>query len=304
MDYWVPLGIVWSGCVWRDLGTRWWPDRPLRQALLGLVLGVCLGGLTFGHPRQLASELASSRVDELVPVMDYLQKNLPAGEFVFNSSWADFVRMFAFDPAHRYVSGLNPIFLLSHDRPLGELYDRIRAGQVEVPSVPIRARFHARYAVVSGDHSRLLVRALADPLLELVMVSAHEERYLFRLRTELSTDLELEGAWFARSLLSGGGAPAAPPGPLAFRAVEKGAFVELLLPVPEPGRYELSLRATSSPASSWAVLVDGAELGSLAAPRLTPHLKQGSARLRVELRSEPTCVATLAVASVRLRLQH
>ena len=83
--------------------------------------------------------------------LQWMRDNVPPGQFIFNTDWDDFPRLFYFDPSHYYVSGLDPSYLFDKDPDLSRLYDRITLGQEEDPGPLIRDRFGARY--VFSDNS-------------------------------------------------------------------------------------------------------------------------------------------------------
>jgi hypothetical protein len=77
--------------------------------------------------------------------IEWIRKNVPAGERVFNTDWDDFPMMFFYDTTHAYVSGLDPTYLLDQNPELGELYKKITLGEEKDPGPLIRDRFGARY---------------------------------------------------------------------------------------------------------------------------------------------------------------
>lgn len=94
--------------------------------------------------------------------MEWISKNVPAGEVVFNTDWDDFPRMFYYDPNHVYVSGLDPTYLLDKNKDLSDLYDRITTGKEEDPGPLIRDRFGSRYVFTDNtdDHNDFYNNAL------------------------------------------------------------------------------------------------------------------------------------------------
>jgi hypothetical protein len=91
----------------------------------------------------------------------WMRANIPPGEMVFNTDWDDFPRLFFYDPTHRYVSGLDPTYLLDKDRSLSELYVKITTGDEEDPGPLIRDRFGARWVFSDNkDHESFYDNAL------------------------------------------------------------------------------------------------------------------------------------------------
>ena len=91
----------------------------------------------------------------------WMRANIPPGEMVFNTDWDDFPRLFFYDPTHRYVSGLDPTYLLDKDRSLSDLYVKITTGDEEDPGPLIRDRFGARWVFSDNkDHEGFYDNAL------------------------------------------------------------------------------------------------------------------------------------------------
>jgi hypothetical protein len=82
---------------------------------------------------------------------EWVRANVPAGEIVFNTDWDDFPRLFYYDPAHAYVSGLDPTYLYDRDPALSKLYEEITLGREKDPGPLIRERFGARYVFTDNE---------------------------------------------------------------------------------------------------------------------------------------------------------
>lgn len=80
----------------------------------------------------------------------WLVANVPPGEIIFNSAWEDFPKLFYYDDSHRYVSGLDPLYLEKGNPELSSLYARITNGEERQPAQLIRNTFHARYVFLSS----------------------------------------------------------------------------------------------------------------------------------------------------------
>src|SRR5262249_54078802 len=75
----------------------------------------------------------------------WMRANFPAGQFVFNTDWDAFPRLFYFDPTHAYVSGLDPSYLFDRSPQLSQLYVDITTGETEDPGPYIRDHFGAQW---------------------------------------------------------------------------------------------------------------------------------------------------------------
>jgi len=99
---------------------------------------------------------------------EWMRKNVPPGQLVFNTDWDDFPRLFYFDPSHYYVSGLDPGYLYDKDPDLSRLYDRITLGSEEDAGPLIRDRFGARYVFSDNTHHDFFDHARASGWFDIV----------------------------------------------------------------------------------------------------------------------------------------
>jgi hypothetical protein len=82
----------------------------------------------------------------------WMRDHVPPGQLVFNTDWDDFPRLFYFDPAHYYVSGLDPSYLYDKNAELSRLYESITLGHEADPGPLIRERFGARWVFSDTTH--------------------------------------------------------------------------------------------------------------------------------------------------------
>jgi hypothetical protein len=83
--------------------------------------------------------------------MEWVRANVPAGETVFNTDWDDFPKMFFYDTTHKYVSGLDPTYLLDRNPDLSKLYEDITLGKQKDPGPLIRDKFGATYVFTDNE---------------------------------------------------------------------------------------------------------------------------------------------------------
>jgi hypothetical protein len=132
------------------------PNKETKEILktvfvagISLLLGVAL----FFNLRATMKEIGSSEDhDHYKAGASWLRANVPTGQRVFNTDWDDFPRLFYYDPAHNYISGLDPSYLFDQSPELSELYDRITLGKEDDPGPLIRDRFGARYVFSDNSH--------------------------------------------------------------------------------------------------------------------------------------------------------
>jgi hypothetical protein len=145
-----------------DIRDLW---RTIGLAVVAVVLAVAL----FINIRVTIKDIGSSDPDSFYKAgAEWLQKNVPANQIVFNTDWDDFPRLFYYDPTHRYVSGLDPTYLFDRDPALSRLYDRVTLGETEDPGPLIRDRFGARYVFSDNSHEDFFDNAKASGWFDVV----------------------------------------------------------------------------------------------------------------------------------------
>jgi hypothetical protein len=136
--------------------------RVWRGVVAGSVAVLLLAALILNF-RQTRKDIAdSAERDYYAAGAAWMRGNIPPGEIVFNTDWDDFPRLFYYDPAHVYVSGLDPSYLFDKDAELSKLYDSITTGKEDDPGPLIRDRFGSRWVFSDNtdDHADFFDSAL------------------------------------------------------------------------------------------------------------------------------------------------
>lgn len=145
-----------------DLEALW---RSIALAAVAVSLGVAL----FFNLRATVRDIASSEPHHYYRAgAEWMRANLVPGQMIFNTDWDDFPRLFYLDPAHAYVSGLDPTYLYDKDPALSKLYERITLGEEKDPGPLIRDRFGARYVFTDNSHADFFDNAQASGWFEIV----------------------------------------------------------------------------------------------------------------------------------------
>ena len=101
--------------------------------------------------------------------MEWVSKNVPKGELVYNADWDDFPKLFFYDPERPFVAGLDPTYLLDKNKELMKHYERIGKGEEDNPGPIIREQFClgqgearrcARYVFMDHEHEAFFNNAL------------------------------------------------------------------------------------------------------------------------------------------------
>lgn len=123
--------------------------------------------------------------------MEWITKNVPPGEPVFNSDWDDFPKLFFYDPTRPFIAGLDPTYLLDRDPELMRHYARIGRGEEEDPGPIIREKFCVgegaarrctRYVITDHEHGDFFDNALDSGWFEVAYED--DDCSVLRLREE------------------------------------------------------------------------------------------------------------------------
>ncbi|MGH9941915.1 MAG: hypothetical protein ACRD9R_06100, partial [Pyrinomonadaceae bacterium] len=151
-------------------------ERELwRTAAAGFV-ALLLAVSAFFTVRAERSEIRESAPPEAYAAgAEWMRRNVPPGEIVFNTDWDDFPKLFYYDPTHAYVSGLDPNYLHDRDRDLSKLYEEITLGRERDPGPLIRERFGARYVFTDNEdvHNDFYDKAMDSGWFEEVYTDEH-----------------------------------------------------------------------------------------------------------------------------------
>ena len=69
----------------------------------------------------------------------WIRDNVPAGALIYNVNWTDFPKLFFYDDAHSYISGLDPLYLEDVHPELAELNLRLSRRKQDDPGLAIRS---------------------------------------------------------------------------------------------------------------------------------------------------------------------
>lgn len=129
--------------------------------LAGVILASFMGWFVYVTSKDIAG---MPQPDLYRGGMEWITKNVPPGELVFNADWDDFPKLFFYDPHRPWVAGLDPTYLLDKNPALMNDYARIGKGEEENPGPVLREKFClgegdarrcVRYVFMDQDHDGL-----------------------------------------------------------------------------------------------------------------------------------------------------
>jgi hypothetical protein len=116
--------------------------------------------------------------------MEWIKKNVPPGQIIFNTDWDDFPKMFFYDTTHAYVSGLDPSYLYKQNPELSQLYVDITLGKdrSDDPNfwdnigLIFRDKFKAQYVFSDDGHADFYVKAMESGWFDKVYPTKEDEK--------------------------------------------------------------------------------------------------------------------------------
>lgn len=133
---------TWTG---RRIGASW---------LLAFTL---LAGLGAAHARSFAYALDMRRGNDpprFRGASRWMAANLGPGELVANLWWDDFPDLFYDGHRQTYLVGLDPAYMLRHDRDKAVMLERMRTGRIPLDPARLVAAFGARYLILRTPNTR------------------------------------------------------------------------------------------------------------------------------------------------------
>jgi hypothetical protein len=142
-----------------------------------LILGMLLfAGLTLGNTsKDLKTSLPNSLFQNAAA---WLTSHTPEGTLVFHSDWDEFPRLFFYNTHNRYITGLDPTYLVLADEELADLWEALVAGNIADPGEVIRGRYGANYILSDSEHILFIERCFDDP--NLILVYQDQEALIFQ----------------------------------------------------------------------------------------------------------------------------
>jgi hypothetical protein len=130
--------------------TNAWSEahKTFAAAIITVLLMVPMVAMIVAETREIET---TAPHEKYAKGIEWMRTHIPAGQVIFNTDWDDFPRLFYYDPAHAYVSGLDPTYLYDKDQSLSRLYEEITLGRTKDPAPAIRDRFGARYVFTDNE---------------------------------------------------------------------------------------------------------------------------------------------------------
>ena len=152
VEYFAPLALLAAASAADDL----WPKDAwtTRRIILGHAVALLAIGLsvrsvldTRGSPENPLT-LRGYPAPDLVGAAKWMKSNIPPGEKVIHLDWGDFPQMFYYDPSHRYLVGLDPMFLYVRNPGRLKLLEDIKWGRRPLDPAALSEAFESKWLVL------------------------------------------------------------------------------------------------------------------------------------------------------------
>lgn len=160
VEYLVPILALLLAAIWtlvdvsklpyalRDLVSEQYVakcKKPTPSWLPSLLAGLLIGIFLIIIGRDVRGTFLALRLsrpfDRLLPVADELRQRATPGERIFQDRWDSFGELFALAPQFRYISGVDPTFLLAANPDLARDYENARTNSDVPRPVLLKTKF-------------------------------------------------------------------------------------------------------------------------------------------------------------------
>jgi hypothetical protein len=155
IEYFAPIALLTAASAADDLWPRtsWTP----RRIVLGHAIALLTVALTVRSLADTSRALKTYPAPDLVGASAWLKANVPAGEKVIHLDWGDFPQLFFYDPTHRYLVGLDPMFLYVRSPERLMHLEDLKRGRRPLDPEKLAEDFQSKWLVL-----RPLRKAIAD----------------------------------------------------------------------------------------------------------------------------------------------
>ncbi len=164
VEYFAPLALLAFASLVSDL----WPEGPATwKRVLAVVLLVAIGGgVLWKSLSDTRKAVGNYPGPELEGAATWIRQNVEKGETIVHLDWGDFPELFYFDPTHRYLVGLDPMFAFERNASKMRLLEEVRARRRPLDPGGLAFAFDARYLIVRRRWMDLANDALLTPVYE------------------------------------------------------------------------------------------------------------------------------------------
>jgi len=144
VEYFAPLALLAAASSADDL----WPREGRMRFALANVAGVLAIALTARSVWDTTTALRTYPGPDLVGAAQWMKSTILAKETVIHLDWGDFPQLFYYDPSHRYLVGLDPMFLYVRSPERLKLLEDVKWGRRPLDPAELARAFQSKWLVL------------------------------------------------------------------------------------------------------------------------------------------------------------
>jgi hypothetical protein len=158
IEYFAPLALLAAASAVDDLWPRVSTPRrsdsgreggwTTRRIVLANVAGLLALGLMVRSVWDTTTALKSYPGPDLAGAATWMKANIPPRETVIHLDWGDFPQLFYYDPSHRYLVGLDPMFLYVRSPERLKLLEDVKWGRKPLDPAELARAFNSKWLVL------------------------------------------------------------------------------------------------------------------------------------------------------------
>lgn len=162
IEYFAPLALLAVASVAGDL----LPPFPWsgRSRVVAAVAGALLLAIGIRSLADTNRALSTYPAPDLAGSARWIAAKVPPGETIVHLDWNDFTQLYYFDPGHRYLVGLDPMFMQARSPERQRLLEETRSGRRPFDAEELARTFGSRTLVVRSRLRRIVEEAGLTPL--------------------------------------------------------------------------------------------------------------------------------------------
>ncbi|HEU4339200.1 MAG TPA: hypothetical protein VFS19_03960 [Planctomycetota bacterium] len=143
VEYFAPLALLAAASITGDLWAK-----STRRFLIANVAGLLAIALCARSVWDTTTALRTYPGPDLAGAARWMKSNIPPGEKVIHLDWGDFPQLFYYDPSHRYLVGLDPMFLYVRSPERLRLLEDVKWGRKPLDPAELARAFESKWLVL------------------------------------------------------------------------------------------------------------------------------------------------------------
>ena len=164
IEYFAPVALLTAASAADDLWPRTpWTTRRVALAHAVAILAVILSVRSISDSVQAVKNYPGP---DLVGASAWIKVNVPAGEKIIHLDWGDFPQLFYYAPSHRYLVGLDPMFLYVRSPKRLTLLEKVKGGKKPLDPEELAREFESKWLVLRPLRKHVADEAGLEPVFQ------------------------------------------------------------------------------------------------------------------------------------------